>query len=65
VKPESLKGLMMNSSRLIISVKEARKILGKDYIIYTDGELENMIIHEEQLIRFVIKQYMVHKSTMV
>jgi hypothetical protein len=49
----------------IITVKEARKLLGTDAAHLTDGELELMISQSEQLLRFIFRDYIVRKQTVV
>jgi hypothetical protein len=49
----------------IISVKEARKLLGISAKDITNEELLELILQQEQIIRFIFKNYRVHKSTMV
>lgn len=44
-------------SELIISVKEARKLLGKDAKEMTDEEVEKLIKDLDQLARLVFKMY--------
>lgn len=50
---------------LLISIKEARKILGKDATHLTNEEIRDMIIESEQMVRIIIKPYLVRKSDMV
>lgn len=49
----------------IISVKEARKLLGSQADHLADGELELMISQSEQLLRFIFRDYIVRKQTVV
>lgn len=49
----------------IISVKEARKLLGLSVNNVTDEELLELILQQEQIIRFIFKKYSVHKYTVV
>jgi hypothetical protein len=41
---------------LIISVKEARKLLGKKYDHMTDEQIEDMIVQLDEIARLSIKQ---------
>lgn len=45
----------MDDSRLIISVKEARKLLGKDYDHMTDEQIEDLIIQLDEIARLSIR----------
>lgn len=49
----------------IISVKEARKMLGLSVKDTTDGELRELLLQQEQIIRFIFRKYRVHKDAMV
>jgi len=51
--------------RLLISVKEARKLLGKQSEVLTKEEIETLIINGEQLARFTMHEYLVRKSEVV
>ena len=53
---------MVKKKRLLISVKEARKLLGKSSENLTKEEIEKLIANSEQMTRFVIQQYLVRKS---
>lgn len=46
----------MDDSRLIISVKEARKLLGKEHASMTDEQVENLIIQLDEIARLSFKQ---------
>lgn len=43
-------------SDLIISVKEARKLLGKDYDHMTDEQIEGIIVQLDEIARLSIRQ---------
>lgn len=68
-------GVLVNSTPLnkakvgdtkpIISVKEARKLLGVSAKDMTNEELKELIIQQEQIIRFVFRKLSVHKQSMV
>jgi len=45
----------MNTDRLIISVDEARKLLGKKYDYMTDDQLEDLIIQLDEIARLSIR----------
>ncbi len=47
---------MAPDSRLIISVKEARKLLGKDASKMTDQEVEKLIIDLDEIARLYFKE---------
>lgn len=49
----------------IISLKEARKILGLSVKDTTDGELRELLLQQEQIIRFIFRKYRVHKNAVV
>lgn len=49
------------SSKPIISIKEARKLLGVSSKDMTNEELKELIIQQEQIIRFVFHKLFVHK----
>lgn len=49
----------------IISVKEARKMLGLSVKDTTDEELRELLLQQEQIIRFIFRKYRVHKNAMV
>lgn len=48
--------------RLLISVKEARKLLGVHSKGLTNEEIQRLVIDAEHLARFAIQQYLVRKS---
>ncbi len=50
---------MLISSKPIITIKEARKLLGKDSKDLSDSEIKTMINDYELLIRQAIKKYLV------
>lgn len=56
---------MRNKIRLLISVKEARKLLGVHAKNLTDEEIKGLVIDAEHLARFSIQQYLVRKSDML
>lgn len=41
---------------LIISVKEARKLLGKKYDLMSDDQIEELIVQLDEIARLSIKQ---------
>jgi 5-bromo-4-chloroindolyl phosphate hydrolysis protein len=43
-------------SDLIITVKEARKLLGKDYEQMTDEQIEELIIQLDEIARLSLRQ---------
>ena len=45
----------MNADRLIISVDEARKLLGKKYDHMTDEQIEDIILHLDEIARLYIQ----------
>lgn len=49
----------------IISVKEARKMLGLSMNDTTDEELRELLLQQEQIIRFIFRKYRVHKNAVV
>lgn len=49
----------------IISVKEARKILGLSAKDVTDKELKELLLQQEQIVRFILRKYRVHKNEVV
>lgn len=49
----------------VISVKEARKLMGQSVEKITDGDLEDLIRQQEQVIRFIFRLHNVHKKGMV
>ena len=49
----------------IITTGEARKILGPLAKELTNEELESLIYDSEQMIRILLRAYMVHKSEVV
>lgn len=49
----------------IITVSEARKILGEDVKHLTNEEIRRLITESEQMVRVIIKPYLVRKSDMV
>lgn len=49
----------------IISVKEARKMLGLSAKDVTDEELKELLLQQEQIVRFILHKYRVHKSEVV
>jgi len=51
--------------RLLISVKEARKVLGSLAKEMTNEELESLIIDSDQMVRILLRAYLVRKSDMV
>lgn len=53
------------SYKPIISVKEARKLLGLSAKDITDGELLELLLQQEQIIRLIFKKYRVHKNAVV
>ena len=55
----------LQSSRLAISVKEARKLLGLGAKNKTDDEIKFLITDCEQIARLSIRQYLVRKSGVV
>jgi len=56
---------MKQQNKPIISLKEARKLLGSDAAHLTNEELEAMIGQSEQVIRYIMRHYLVHKKSMV
>lgn len=46
------------ADRLIISVKEARKLLGKDAESLTDKYIEELIVQLDEIARLTIRQFM-------
>jgi hypothetical protein len=48
-------------SNLIISVEEARKLLGKKYAYMTDEQIEDLIIQLDEIARLTIKQFAAEK----
>lgn len=56
---------MGTKRRLLISVKEAQKLLGQKSKSLTKEELETLIIDGEQLARFTMHEYLVRKSEVV
>jgi Ca2+-binding EF-hand superfamily protein len=44
-------------SDLIISIKEARKLLGKEYDHMTDEQVEDLIIQLDEIARLSIRQF--------
>jgi len=57
--------LELSQARPLISVKEARKLLGSAATPVTDVELETMILESEQVLRFIFKQYLVRNDEVV
>lgn len=51
--------------RPIISVKEARKLLGSNQRNYSDSDIKLLVNDCEQLARLSIRQYLVRKSHVV
>lgn len=49
----------------IISVKEARKILGLSTNEITDEELYELLLQQEQIVRFILRKNNVHKNKVV
>lgn len=49
----------------IISVKEARKMLGLSAKDVTDEELNELLLQQEQIVRFILRKYRVHKNEVV
>lgn len=49
----------------IISLSEARKILGLAAKDVADEELREILLQQEQIIRFIFRNYRVRKNTMV
>lgn len=49
----------------IISVKEARKMLGLSAKDVTDKELKELLLQQEQIVRFILRKYRVHKNEVV
>ena len=49
----------------IISVKEARKMLGLSAKDATDEELKELLLQQEQIVRFILRKYRVHKNEVV
>lgn len=49
----------------IISVKEARKMLGLSAKDVTDRELKELLLQQEQIVRFILRKYRVHKNEVV
>ena len=49
----------------LISVNEARKMLGLSAKDTTDEELRELLLQQEQIIRFIFRKYRVHKNAMV
>lgn len=56
---------MTASRESLISINEARKLLGSAAASVSDDELEVMILQSEQVLRFIFKQYLVRKDGMV
>jgi len=53
------------SIKPIISVKEARKMLGLSAKDITDEELYELLLQQEQIIRFIFRKYRVRNNGMV
>lgn len=53
------------SIKPIISVKEARKMLGLSPRDVTDEELKELLLQQEQIVRFVLRKYHVRKNGVV
>lgn len=49
----------------IISVKEARKMLGLSTNEMTDEELNELLLQQEQIVRFILHKNNVHKNKVV
>lgn len=55
----------LSTPKPLISIKEARKLLGLSAKDITDEELLELLLQQEQIIRLLFKKYRVHKNTMV
>ena len=47
---------LLTDGQLIISVKEARKLLGKDFKSFTDKQIEDMIVKLDLIAKGFISQ---------
>lgn len=47
----------MRVKDLIVSIKEARELLGKDAVSMTDHEIEKLIRDLDELIRLIFKMF--------
>jgi len=65
VRPLAPKPLQNQNIKPIISVGEARKLLDLSATQLTDGELTELLLQQEQIIRFIFRKYSVHKSAVV
>lgn len=52
-------------SKPIISVKEARKLLGSKYQSISDSEVEQMVMDIEKMSRAVIRDYLIRNTGVV
>lgn len=52
----------IGSKELIISVKEAKKLLGKNANSLTNEELVDLITQTETVVRFAVRQYIGSKN---
>jgi len=57
--------VIKQSIKPIISVKEARKMLGLSAKDITDDELFELLLQQEQIIRFIFRKYRVRNNGMV
>jgi hypothetical protein len=53
-------GMMLNDNTPIITVKEARKILGKRYVKYSDDYIESLIKNLDGIAEAYIKMFPKH-----
>ena len=56
---------MLRKERLLISVKESRKLLGIRAKDLTNKEVKQLIIDSELLARFAVRQNLVRKTGML
>lgn len=57
--------MIHKKKRLLISVNESRKIMGKSAELLTNEEIIALVEQSELLARFVIQQYLVRKTEMI